>query len=255
MKAIISVILLLVVSCATAQKHKNDWTTMNLKGKVKQMVEGGVTTVFNAKGNRIMEKSAKDSTVYLYDSKDNFTGHYYYKMHRNLPDEYSRYTYDSKGNKIRSNWYNYEDINSKVIYKYDAKGNLAEEYIYNDNRGDKSLKERDTYRHDSKGNLIENYWYNPDGSLERRYVYKYDSTGLMTEEVWYDKNNKLETKYTYRYDDYGNKTEENVYKGDGSLDHKYTCRYDYDKSLNWINRYRSENNKPDVVTEREINYF
>jgi hypothetical protein len=49
--------------------------------------------------------------------------------------------------------------------------------------------------------------------------------------------------------------EDNYYNSDGSLSSKYTFKYKFDKTGNWIERVKTENDKPTLLTERVVEYY
>jgi hypothetical protein len=79
---------------------------------------------------------------------------------------------------------------SKVIYKYNEKGNLTEQSKYN---SDGSLDSREIHKFDTKENEIEWTKYE-DGSLKSTVTYKYDDTGHKIESNF---DGTYITKYKY----------------------------------------------------------
>jgi hypothetical protein len=80
---------------------------------------------------------------------------------------------------------------SKVIYKYNEKGNLTEQSKYN---SDGSIDSREIHKFDTKENEIEWTKYE-DGSLKSTVTYKYDDSGHKIESNF---DGTYITKYKYK---------------------------------------------------------
>jgi hypothetical protein len=116
-------------------------------------------------------------------------------------------------------------LTSRLILKYDTKGNLVEEAVYGVNQ---SELEKKTYQYDDKKNLMEEakykfdkitlkttYNYNASGALleiqeeapgRARFVKKslsYDAQGNLLEIKWRRKGTEDFNRMTYQYDDRG----------------------------------------------------
>lgn len=116
-------------------------------------------------------------------------------------------------------------LSSRLVLKYDTKGNLVEEIVYGINQ---SQLEKKTYHYDEKKNLKEEakykqdkitlkttYNYNTSGALAEiieeapgisRFVKKsmsYDTRGALSEIKWRRKGDEEFNRITYQYDDNG----------------------------------------------------
>jgi hypothetical protein len=116
-------------------------------------------------------------------------------------------------------------------------------------KGNVSFVEKTEYEAVYKFGEIQN------GRLKRKNTYKYDDKGNEIEKNFYNSSGSLGNKSTYKYDDKGNLIEENSYYSDGSLESKETYMYEFDKMGNWIKRVSFKEDKPDVITERVIEYY
>ena len=100
-------------------------------------------------------------------------------------------------------------LRSKVIYKYDATGNMIEQAYYN---ADGSLSFKYIAKYDAAGSKIEEAYYNADGSLSGKYICKYDAVGNRIERAEYNVNGSLSGKTISKYDAAGNRIELAGYK-------------------------------------------
>jgi len=133
--------------------------------------------------------------------------------------------FDDFGRKIKTDWLGAKGkLTSRVIYKYDTRGNLIEETTYSSN-GALSSKTRNTF--DGKNYKVQS---------ETEY------------------NSELKTYY-FKYDNFGNVIEE--YGGrPGDRVVKTIYKYKYDKNNNWIERVSYLYGElPVDFTERHIEYY
>ncbi|MEI6455737.1 MAG: hypothetical protein WCO93_05570 [bacterium] len=137
----------------------------------------------------------------------------------------------------------------EMSYKNDTHGRPVEETIYD-------LFGRELYkikiRRDEKGRAMEDDF--SDGSVDQ---YKYDDKGNLIEWVFRSSNSNVIIT-SYKYDDHGNIIEMNVnnfFKSTYKFhyDH-HTYVYQYDEFGNWIERLEYENDKPQRIVERTIEY-
>ena len=213
----------------------NDLKELNLKGKIQSLIE----TYYG-----VMEKAGEPvkgtpGTKYVY--KFNATG---------FETEFSSYEgsdilaalrttkYDAKGKKMEQSE-NFADRsrNTHCAFKYDNKGNLAEEafldgnkitYKYNNQneltekitfvKKENVLKpeEKITMSYDKKGNLTEYIAYNADGSLILKELNKYDSAGNLIEQCKIVEEGKPCWKTINKYNEKGKITEQFMYDTDGT---------------------------------------
>jgi len=65
----------------------------------------------------------------------------------------------------------------------------------------------------------------------------------------------LNFKTLFKFDEKGNKTEESRYDINGNLVLDVNYKYDYDDKGNWIRKIKFENEIPEYILEREIEYY
>lgn len=91
------------------------------------------------------------------------------------------------------------------------------------------------YRYDGKGRLAEEVLYDNRGKLWLRYLYKYE--GNKKETLGYSADGSLNRKYVSTLDDKGNEVEVSFYDAeDGSVRERYSYSYESDAKGNWIKR-------------------
>ena len=166
----------------------------------------------------------------------------------------------------------------KTIYKYDDKGNVIEETAYNEQNMD--YQKSYAYRYNDKGKILHKIKYDV-GVKDAEWTYKYDKKGNLTEEklhsrnkdfnnnklthIYDEKGNEIErsfyksdslyTKWTYAYDNQARLTEAGGYYPDGKLAFKTTYKYELDEQGNWIKLTIFDDNRPDYILERKIEYY
>lgn len=135
-----------------------------------------------------------------------------------------KYENDSTGRPVEETIF---DLMGNVLYKItikrDEKGNSLDDK-YSDGTVDQ-------YKYDSKGNRIEWVSHSSSGSTSRTFV-KYNEYGHMIEMIT---DNFFKSRYKFHYE-------------------TYTYKYLYDKQGNWTERIDYENNKPQRIVIRAIEY-
>ncbi|MBI5540408.1 MAG: hypothetical protein HY951_10150 [Bacteroidia bacterium] len=134
---------------------------------------------------------------------------------------------------------------------YDKNANI----IYNEEfRKDGTLKHKESNKYDSKGNLLEEIVFDAaDNKTEKNYkkTYKYDSEENKTEESEFDETGKLVKKIIFSYNANGDKTGEAEYNGAGKIAKKSVYAYD-SKGLKAVKKEFDANNQ--VISTRTYKY-
>lgn len=246
-------------SCSNQQKE-NDWTLDKLKGKVKSFTEFTYEAKESfgevVKGDRVYYYSIESSYQKVYDKRGYMVEYNEYNDTDFSFKSKTTYTYDENENVI-------EAITSteygkyKWVYQYDN-GNLIEGNGYRLN-GDSSLIEKKTYKYDDRNNRIEECCYNSDGSLLLKFTYIYDDKNNRIEECEYNFDGSLKEKTTYKYDNMQNLIKKDGYITDKDetyiVTYEYDFEYDYDEKGNWTQKISFYNDVPQVITEREYEYY
>lgn len=245
------------ISCSSGEPKENDLQKENLKGKVKSITEieyypieqgekiikgnttssGKIITFYNLKGNRIEKKQynlGNDVILkfsYHYDNKELLTKWEVYdvdeELNKNKLIHQYTYKYDNDF-LVETIWYNTnEDKSQKWVYKNNKKGQQIEEKIC-DIQGECSWTS--TFEYDNKGNFIQKDSYKEEVLYERKIIKYDDNNNILEKKQYYIVDENLNTKYSYKYTK-------------------------YDSNSNWIQQIEYENDKPQKIVEREIEYY
>jgi hypothetical protein len=241
-----------------------------LKGKIKSYRESYYSSQDNygklKKGPKLEDPRFHDEFV-TFDQNGNISQSVEYNFDGTIYCKYNG-RYDYMDNNIESIYVNFEPelkilrkpfiLESvryswgeqyKMTYKIDFKVRPLEETIYDligrailtieikrDENGN-SIEDRfsdgtiDKFKYDKNGNRIEWVSVAPGGNTTI-VAYKYDASGNIIEK---NVNNFFKSTYKFHYDN-------------------YTYKYLFDKRGNWIERIDYENEKPQRIAERTIEY-
>ena len=100
-----------------------------------------------------------------------------------------------------------EGFRSKVVYRYDKKGQKTEESSF-DSKG--TLLWRYVYRYNNKGHLLEKDNFDTQANLISRESYRYDTNEKVLEKT-ITMNNQTAYKCVWQYDDKGKVLEKEEY--------------------------------------------
>lgn len=136
------------------------------------------------------------------------------------------YKYDRKGNMIMKYCPSLEDgvFSEKTIRKYDKRDNLIEE-TFIEASGSIEMITKVFKRFDNKNKIIEYLTYSDDSSLFIRIEYKYDTVGNLLREEQFGPMGDSQIAFANQYNSQGQKTETIEYAEGKQI--KLT-RYDYD---------------------------
>lgn len=175
-------------------------------------------------------------------------------------DDSTFYKYLSKEQMLEMDSYNKQgSLISKEFHYYDNKGNETHEV----NQNDKGVAERSVkYTYDSAGNQIERI---PEGQCKgcppqsTRDSSVYDKNGRVI--TTFQFKSKWDTKYflklVYTYDDKGNMATWTTirYSGEKKSVAKLNYEYTYDSYGNWLERKTYQQDTPEGVIKRTIEYY
>lgn len=154
------------------------------------------------------------------------------------------YKYDSKGNLTSKEVYNTAgDILEKESYRYDAENRRTGYTKYNENGKPRS---GEAYVFNAAGQLSESMGIEPNGSTSGRLLFKYDNNGNILEKSWYNSAGELGGKYTYSHD--GSKvTEETRFRGEG--EREFSLKYYYNElgNISEIIKFDMNGNKEKLI--------
>lgn len=224
--------VIFLFSCSgshTGKKLNNDWTKMNLKGKVKTIIE-------RAFGNE---------RTYTFNTDGNLTELFNGTATAEVSMEKMVFKFDEKGLTTECIVYNPNgSLQGRALYKYDSDGYRTEEAGYSyDPQNKEKYQGKKIFTYDAEMNMIREDTYKPDNSPGETTTYNYDDNGYLIEE----KNGNHIIKY--KNDDKGNPIEV-------TLEGTERCLYTYDKNNNWIRKVNDTGgNEGTGVIEREISYY
>ncbi len=279
--------ILLTLSCnrnlSETNRPENGWKRFNLHGKVKSFNQVSYAAIEKSgliiKGKRkqfiaydkdkkiifnqhgyVLEKNTFNSKAYLIKSvkykytfnKNNYLDTLMILSSRGNLQSFFAYKYDSRGNHIESDGYNWKGkFKDKWLYKYDNNDYLIEKrMVYIDNN---AWLSKWTYKNNWRGKMIEKKEFNHKGILQVTYIYKYNWKGDKVGMSWFYPKGKALAEW--QYDNLGNSIAYRLYDPDGKLEVKETYRYIFDKHHNWIKRTAFKNGKPLFIQERNYAYY
>ena len=278
-KILLFILLFLLATSLGFGQKQNDWTKLELKGRVKSLKT--TATYRSEKEGMLTKWQSAQSTFILFD-KNGYSlekldykedGSLFYKTVYTLnadsqltqslvtwpdgkPGGKTTFCYDNKGNMIEEINYKPDgSIANTSNYKYDANGNKTENSIKSnlENQGSGTSY----YEYDNKGNLIKTSHPLRHGGTAWYYsIKKYNEKGKIIEEggVFSD-DGPSDMKTFWKYDDKGN-VAEIIITGIPALEHHSFYIYEYDKQGNWIKKTSSlENMIPRTIEDRVIEYY
>jgi len=268
-------ILIAVFNIMNIYAQKTDVEIFGYKGLVKSVKEvkcnyKDVFGVLTRGECRIMSKYLFTNEVqYNADGSPSATT-YFYKKDTN-GRLYSSHVYNSDWNLVEENDFYNNNLDNKIINKYDSEGKIVEKNHYS---YDGSFRNKTIYNYNSEGYLIMRKEYNSNGSVLKEKSYKYNKGNLTqtsTQEGHYGRykynsdGNVREFRKTreystysemwlYKYDSVGNQIQSDyLYKGEL----KTTTLYKYDSNGNKIeeSNYKNEIMIPVSISEFIIEYY
>lgn len=164
------------------------------------------------------------------------------------------YAYDIYGNRVRYMEYQNGELERVVNMKYDERGNVISQTVWDHTGWIPKLTQRTKRTYDEQNRPLSYANYNFWGMQEGGSWYTYDDengicthqneNGEITLTTWFDENgNELRTVYgehetVYQYDDRGNRTGWVSYKN-GKLHERREARYDDKDRQIWAGQYNA----------------
>ncbi|MBP5455630.1 MAG: hypothetical protein J6Y37_03960 [Paludibacteraceae bacterium] len=270
----------LLLLCGCKNKPANDWESMGLNGKVKQIIEQQFLTEIRfgkvEKGD--LYRSEGWDCIYYFNEKGRFS-----KVSQldAMSDElsYTTYTYNQHDTLTIETSYDAEgEISEKSVYTYDEKGRVAQVVIFNNTD---NLTGSRLYEYDDKTNTSTICAYSPRGRLLNKAENKLDRNGNPAEFKLYNEENQLVNyrkevhakdgqlkmltiltpsaqivmTVTFQYDKNGNLLlqEGSDENGERFIPKRY--EYKFDEKGNWTQKIEYEGDEAKTVTERQIEYY
>lgn len=132
----------------------------------------------------------------------------------------------------------------KILYEYDASGNLISQTCFDAN--DKQLWKIEYIF--KNGLLVEENEYNEKDLLSSKSIYKYEGKKIK-EETFYNGNGAITWKNIYSYDENGNCSEEFSYFSDGQLESKKEFKYNPFNNIQEIIYYENDET---TISQRDL---
>jgi len=158
-------------------------------------------------------------------------------------------------NGLLEEYFSYSDlvnVDFKMIFTYDPKGNELSETIIHNNPDDKLTT---FFEYDD--NLTKSFTYDKKGKLIGKTMNVYDSIGNMISSKDYNEFCILSKEMTYSYDIHNNElvVEIKIHNDDGRECFQREYEYSYDHLDNWVMAiHRTDNDDYASVCIREIEY-
>ncbi|MDR2564019.1 MAG: hypothetical protein LBC98_08790 [Prevotellaceae bacterium] len=263
----VKLLAILILFAQTALAQKNDREKMNLKGKVKTVMqieykigedtedEARMKYVFNSKGYKTAEISEdrEGNSIYRNDFAYDKTGRLI-----------SETETDNLINYVMVKSYKYNSLGKIEQIKVEAKKDLLQTFVYEysdggNTRNIKLLKKKGMtdenfiQKYDANENMIEEI--RTEGNEYKKFVYLYDEMNRLIAKEEYNKSDRLRYKTEYAYDMFGNViTETSGYVGGTASPTVFTYVYQYDEHGNWTNVREQSEGKTFNVISRRIEY-
>lgn len=207
-------------------------------------------SIYNKHGNLIENNlGGFIPTKYEYNKKNQLILQNEYTSNTKL-----KYTYDKNNLLVEMNNYYKDTLVQKQKNKYDSKGNVIECNSY-DYSGKLSFKIKNKFE---GRKIVERKQFNNDGSLSETNKYKYDNNGNIIEDITMDSNNRVTNKYNYVFDKNNNLIEWRVFINNDIRNESNTYKFKYlkfDSNKNWTEQIEFENDMPIKIKERTIEYY
>ncbi|MCL2328078.1 MAG: hypothetical protein FWC39_06140 [Bacteroidetes bacterium] len=167
--------------------------------------------------------------------------------------------YNDKGQKIEKRTYHDGQLDSTITWKYNDKGSLIEKDSYDAN---KVLFSKTKWKRNANDNVMEESKYDSLGNTISKEIMERDARGYCLGHTLYD-NGTLKWKCTHKRDDKGNQIDKvRIAYNDFKMDTLWICKYKHDEFDNIIEtdvyqgnqlvrKYFTKYNKDKVEIERK----
>lgn len=273
----------------------NDLAALNLKGKVKSVyvdawnVEIQSDTIVKGQTNLpehyqviyfneigMKSKELGNAVIDDFSPMGKYVDYEYETVYNYLPLEQLKtnsLVFDTKGKIIRQEFYEYDSLyNLRQITTYNSELELRAkvEYLYN-NKNEKTFEK--FYDSEERLDRQIHFQYYPSGKIREEKCYKGDIDTLYWKNIYfYDSLTVMQGRYIYLpalnevlgknelysetvtyYNEQGELLYSKIGKDDTGFSNRY--KYKYDRNENWIEKIEYHNGKPDLIYEREIEYY
>lgn len=185
------------------------------------------------------------------------------RINNNEEDNFTNFTYDSKGNLSLLEYNRLGYVQYKMEYEHDSFGNLTKlVHSEDDSHGNEQfvVKSESIYSYQLEDKIIRNDNYKfKDGAKIHRSItmYEYEKIGEITKVKHSMKDLRTQSEYILwkSYDKFSNPIENYSYQNEKNHPHSMKYVYEYDNQNIWIRRERrTMDDVLTLLTERKIEY-
>jgi len=193
--SVISVLFLLITSCSSNPKSKNDLFYDQIHGKVSKLIMTFYTAV--EKSGKILKDGAEEKYIFHFNRDGNITE----QIEISIQDTGSKiidrsiFIYNDKGLKVSAK--HSENSKPYLTYTYDGNGRLKDIISIDENKG--TLLKKTTLMLKTNGSGSEYDEYLPNGKLDTKTMYK-SNNDLVNEMKQYNSDGKLVGQFNFIYD-------------------------------------------------------
>ena len=268
----------ILIGCNQSQvKTKNIWSPeiTKLKGNVKTVKvsvyeaidESGTVTKGRLNHTLISkyDRSGNKTETLRFDTGGGLTEMYRYKYdsYNNLIEPSS---FNSAGNQIQKDTYRYDE--NRYLIENEKHNHFLNQHTTSYCEYDKKGREKKVIRCDSDGEIqaTRTFSYDSQGNKSQTFEdieygyrssskYVYDANANEIESFDYDSEGRIKTRHATAYDHNNNIIKRVSYNSDGSVHRSNGYAYRYDRKGNWIRKTEYQNNIPEAIRIREIEYY
>jgi len=244
-----------VMGQSLIKKKPNSLAELNLKGKVKQLVE----TEYNAveRYGRIDKGDNLGYSIYLFNKQGNKIERGSYNPDGSTKTLKSLFKYNNRGDCIETIMITEKGdsisdknaVTPKTVFTYDKNGNCTQWISHNENG---EFMNKVISKYDGFGNVILSEFFMQPNKWATKTISKYDTHHHETVHISYIEDGTLLSTYTHKYDSKGNEIEQLGYNKDGGLIFMERYEYSYDRHFNWTRRLVYKVNVLNSVNDRKI---
>ncbi len=254
-KLLILSILSILFSCNNKELNMpNDLIVDNVLGPAKTVTYNKYYV--DESVMQIQKATLESKKVFTYNEDGYILTETNYDVMNNIRDK-SEYSYDSEGRRQNKVSTDGSGSNAKTItYYYDSKGYQIKALYEEEGLPIGNFIEFEL--DDNKNKVAEKFFRGSDSTQYARVEYQYNDDRKITLRRSLNMSGTLTDSYTQTFDEKGNLKSFKAYNPDGSIKAIIFYTYDnFDDQGNWMLRheYYGDNEKPFLITEREIEYY
>ncbi|WP_298286160.1 hypothetical protein [uncultured Lutibacter sp.] len=259
---------LFFVYCSKSPQIQNDLTELDLKGKVKSVIETSYPKThrywdqkdfeyyFDNNGylKKKIEYSFNTYKQFEYDKKNQVSEINHYDLNDSLIFK-TKFSYDNQKLSNQKVFNSKNEIVQNVSYEYSKitdTSNLVVEKAYN-HKGE--IIHHNSNLKNQKGQDLKWNEFNLKGQLQFSHDLTYNKNGKIIEYKKMDSINNLKWKWNKVYNSKNLETERKLYNPNLNKETIRISTYKYDNHGNWIIKHLIQNNDTLKTLNREIKYY